>query len=194
MFWVGKKHFVSLNDYEDRSFEVNPKDLISDNLREFLSTIPKDKISRYYIKAIEYFKIGEYKKAVQIFTEILTLDINNTGALFYRGQCFIKLERFKNSIDDFTELLNLIPEFTEGYFYRANARSSLQTYSQIKDAITDYSHVIDKEPSNGISLFLRGYCYLLLKKESLAFNDWKKSKEFGIAKENEGNWKRDFLE
>jgi len=194
MFWVGKKHFVSLDDYEDRSMEVNPKDLISTELREFLSTIPKDKISRYYIEAIEYFKIGEYKKAVQIFTEILTLDINNTGALFYRGQCFIKLERFKNSIDDFTELLNLIPEFTEGYFYRANARSSLQTYSQIKDAITDYSHVIDKEPSNGISLFLRGYCYLLLKKESLAFNDWKKSKEFGIAKENEANWKRDFLE
>jgi tetratricopeptide (TPR) repeat protein len=194
MFWVGKKHFVSIEDYENRYMEVNPKDLLSPELKEFLSTIPNDETSRYTILGDQNYENGEYRLAVENYTKALKLDINNLAALFYRGLCFIPLEKFNDSITDLTKLLQLKPEFIQAYQYRANARVALRTYNQLKEAIADYTKVTNHDPSDGSSYFLRGYCYLLLGQEDLAILDWKKAKEHGIVKENEENWKRDYFE
>lgn len=183
-----------MKDYEDRYMEVNPYDLISPELKEVLSNIPKDETSHYTILGNKNYKNSEYIQAVENYTKAIEYDENNIEALFYRGLCFIRFEKFKDAITDLTKLLQLKPEFVQAYKFRANARVALNTYSQLKEAIDDYTKVINNDSSDGTLFLLRGYCYLSLGQEDFAFIDWKKAKEFGITKENKENWKKSFFE
>jgi tetratricopeptide (TPR) repeat protein len=193
MFWVGKKHFVSIADYEDRYMEVNPKDLMSPELIKLLSSIPTDETSRYTIQGNEKYAIKDYEGAIVNYTKAIELKGDNIEALYYRGICYISFEKYDNTISDLTKVIELRPEFIEAYFYRANARASLQTFKQLKDAIFDYSIVLEDDDKNGLCYFLRGYCYLQLQKDDLAFSDWKNAKSLGIALETEANWKNDYF-
>ncbi|MFA6084243.1 tetratricopeptide repeat protein [Mucilaginibacter sp.] len=193
MFWVGKKHFVSIADYEDRFMEVNPKDLMSPALIELLSSIPKDETSRYTIQGNERYRNKDYESAVDNYTKAIELKYDNIEALYYRGLCYIKLEKYNNCVTDLTKIIDIHPDFVEAYFYRANARAALQTFKQLKDAILDYSIVLEDNDKNGLCYYLRGYCYLQLQKDTLAYSDWKNAKVLGVAQESEANWKNDYL-
>ena len=194
MFRVGKKHFLSIEDYEDRYWEVNPKDLLRPEIKKLLLSIPKDESSMYTKIGNEYFDKGEYNSGVENYNKALEYNERNFIALFYRGLCFIGLMQFESSIKDLTKVLMLKPSFYQAYFYRANARVGILTYYQIKKAIDDYTSVINKPRPGGNPFFLRGYCYLLLKKEQLAIADWRIAKKYRITKESEENWKKDYLE
>jgi len=193
MFRIGNKHFVSIEDYENRYMEVNPRDLINPELKEFLSRIPRNESSRLTELAYEKFNKEEYSSAVENYSKALELKNNNLRALFYRALSFMKLEKQESAINDFTKLIELKPDAYEAYFYRANARSAEPTYDRLTKAIVDYTTVINNDGNNGIAYFLRGYCHLMLKIENLAFSDWKKAKLLGVAIENEENWKKDLL-
>lgn len=193
MFWVGKKHFTSLEDYENRFMEVNPIDLVSPRLKELVFGIPKKEISKYILLGKNNYKNEQFEKAIKNFTKVLDYDKNNLSAIFYRGLCYIKLEHFQSAIKDLSNLIQLKPDFVHAHYYRGNARLLIQSYSQIKKAIDDYTLVIESDSSNGLAYYLRGCCYLLLKNENSSFLDWKKAKDLGIAKESEENWKKDYL-
>ena len=189
-----KKYFLNNDIYEDRYMELNPKDFISNELKHFLSTIPKDEATKYTLLGDEHYKKGEYEEAIENYNHALELDLNNLSALYYRGLCLIKIKMFEASIEDFTRLIQLKPDFIQSYFYRGNAELLIHTYVQIKKAIDDYTIVINHDPANGGAFFARGYCFLLLKQEYPAFLDWKKAKELGIAKEIAANWEKDYFE
>lgn len=194
MFRIGNTHFVSIEDYENRYMEINPRDLISPELREFLSTIPKDQSAQLTEYGQEKYNKEDYLSAVEYYSKALELRKNNLRALYYRALSFIKLEKYESSINDFNLLIELKPDAYEAYFYRANARCAEPTYDRLKGAIIDYTIVINNDCNNGIAYFTRGYCYLMLKQENLAFIDWRKAKIMGVAIENEENWKKDFLD
>ena len=193
MFWVGKKHFASIEDYEDRFMDVNPKDLMSPELIKLLSSIPKDETSLHTIQGNEKYAIKEYKDAIDCYTKALEFKHDNLEALFYRGLCFIKFEKYGDTITDLTKVIELDPQFIDAYFYRGNARAALQTFRQLKNAISDYSIVLQSDDKNGLCYFLRGYCFLLLQNDSLAFSDWKHAKSVGVSQQDEVNWKNDYL-
>lgn len=194
MFWVGKKHFVSVEDYQDRHYEVNRSDLISPELKEMLSSIPKNETSRLTILGDKNYNNGEYIEAVENYSKALMADGNNLEGLFYRGLCYIQLDKFHDSINDLTKLIKLKPEFTQAYHYRAIARIALHSYNQLKLAISDSTEAIERGQKDGTLFFMRGYCNLMLAQDDFAFQDWIKAKIAGVAKENEESWKKDYIE
>lgn len=193
MFKVGKKYFLNVEDYEDRSYEVNPKDLISQELRELLSSLPKDESSHYTILGKESYNNLEYGNAIENFTNAIELNRNNIIALFFRGLCFTSMEKYHDAINDFTKIIELQPSSLQAFFYRGNAQLLLETYDQLKSAIKDYTSVIKKNPGDGIAYFLRGYCYLLLKQDDQANMDWREAKKLNVAKQDEEKWKEDYV-
>jgi tetratricopeptide (TPR) repeat protein len=173
--------------------ESRYKNLMSSELWEFLSNIPKDETSRYTIMGNKNFDLGEYDTAIENYSSAIELNHSNITAIYYRGHCYNNLEKFENAVSDSTKVIFLKPEFIKAYLYRGNARASIQTYSQLKAAISDYTVVINSDIKDGTVFMLRGYCNLLLKKENFAFQDWRMAKKLGAAKETEENWQRDFF-
>jgi tetratricopeptide (TPR) repeat protein len=192
MFKVGNKYFASFEEYEDRYLEVNPKDLISKEIKELISNLPKDETSAFTILGNESYNKKDYADAIEKYSRAIELDNKNFEALFFRGLCFSNLEKYKDAVIDFSIIIEQKPNLLQGYLHRANALLFLQTFNDIKSAILDYSTVISKDPTNGIAYFLRGYCYFLLKKEDQAKMDWNESKNFGIPMHNEVKWKKDY--
>jgi len=194
MFCIGKKYFVSLDDYEYRYFEVNPKDLIISFLREFLSKIPKDETSKYTFLGNESYENDDFNSALESYSQALEFNQDNLEALFFRSMCFIKIEKYEDAVSDLTRLIEIKPDFIIAYFYRGTARASIQTYNHLKAAIIDFSTVIKNSDTDGVSYFIRAYCHLLLKQERSAKLDWLKAKCLGVTKENEENWKKDYFD
>lgn len=193
MLKVGNKYFFDFDDYENRSFEVNPKDLLSQEIKSLISNLPNDESSSLTIQGNEYFNKQEFYKAIECFTKAIELKNENIKALFYRGLSFLDIEKYLDAIRDLTKAIELKPTLYKALFYRGQARLLLQTYFQIKLAINDFSTVISHNQDNGASYFLRGLCHLLLRQEENAKLDWKKAKDLGIAKQEEERWKEDYF-
>ena|SRR5688572_13523403 len=194
MFWVGKQHFVSIEDYEDRFSEVNPLDTISPSTKNLLSNLPKDETSKFTLIGKDFYDKEDFDNAIENFSKALQFKNNNCNALYYRAMSYWLNNKYKNAFDDFSSLIEFKPTFIQAYFNRANCCVELRTYHHLKIAISDYTLVINNKYSVGESSFLRGVSYLFLKQEEKSFQDWLVAKEYGFAKMSKENWKKDFLE
>jgi tetratricopeptide (TPR) repeat protein len=94
----------------------------------------------YYDRGNAYYKIGNYKAAVEDYTQIINQ--NNTDSLsfrsyayYQRSRAYEKLDEKQKAISDWTEVIRGDNSFAEAYISRGNL------YKAIRDkenAITDY--------------------------------------------------------
>jgi TonB family protein len=75
----------------------------------------------------KYFKSGEYKKAIQAYTEAIKIDEKYSGYYSDRGRTYIELGEYKKALSDMNTAIKLTPD--EGSYYTVRS----DAYMKLKD-------------------------------------------------------------
>ena len=188
MFRIGDTFFLNNDDFENRSSEINPFQMLSSSLKRKLEEIrnPHRKIG------IENYKKNELKEAVENLSKGLQIDQDDIEILYYKSLSLYGLGKYEEAIHEFTTILYLKTNFLNIYLYRAKASLLLFTYEGIKKALDDCIVFLEKKPGNQDAMLIKGACHLFLLQEDKAFQHWLIFQELGLTKEPEDNWKEDF--
>lgn len=94
------------------------------------------------------FKVKDYKKAVDLYTEAVQLDTKNKDMnakiLQNRAQAHISLKDYDNAINDCNEALRLDPSYTKAQRIRAKAHGASGNW---EEAVRDYKAVAEANPT-----------------------------------------------
>jgi len=94
-------------------------------------------------RGVKKARSGNYKGAIQEYTQAIQVDPDNAQAYCQRGLAFYKLRAYKEAFADYSQALRLDPQLAEAYYHRGTARRKLG-YSQ--GAIQDFDQVIRLAP------------------------------------------------
>jgi len=124
-----------------------------------LITIPSFKIAALDGRAALYYKIMQYQKAIDDFTEIINLDKNNYHAYYNRG--IVKTEfKIYGTNPDTNSLTTSFDESGKSFYYDYNG------------ALEDYNKAIDLNPSYVDTYVIRGKLFIQLQKNAKALSDF----------------------
>lgn len=116
-----------------------------------------------------YFNQGEYKKAIEAYTNYLKLNPANIKSLYNRGRAYEELGQFEIALVDFNEVLVNDPNHLQAQLSLAGYNYRNKLY---EDVIYDCSIVLDSYPQNADALLLRGRSHQKTGKTNLAMDDY----------------------
>ena len=131
-------------------------------------------LQAYNKRGLAEHNLGEYKNALDNFTQVINIDPKNVDAYNNRGHSKYKLEDYKGTIDDYSEVINISPKNERAYYNRGDAKYKLKDY---RGAIDDYNKSIEITPKNAKAYYHRGIAKRELQDYKGALNDLNKSIE-----------------
>jgi DnaJ family protein C protein 7 len=94
------------------------------------------------------FKAKDYRKAIELYTEAVSVDPANKDMnakiLQNRAQAYINLKEYDNAINDCTEALRLDPTYSKAQKMRAKAHGGAGNW---EEAVQDYKAVAEANPA-----------------------------------------------
>lgn len=171
-------------------------------------------IHSLFYRGLSYYQLDLFKESSQDFKRFinyLTVDCQLqmehyknlpneneykstlSAAFFYLGSCHINFRQYKEAIESFSNAIYLDEKYWIAYFYRGNAHAAIDTYFEIKNAIMDYSVVLNFAKDYKMANYLRGFCYAHLGENELAYSDWKLAQQAGLTRNNDENWLQDYF-
>lgn len=123
-------------------------------------------------RGVKKARSGNYRGAINEYTQAIQVDPNNAPAYCQRGLAFYKLRAYKEAFADYTQALRLAPQLAEAYYYRGTARRKLG-YGQ--GAIEDFDQVIRLVPDDARAYKKRGMSRLDLGEQRGAIADLQKA-------------------
>lgn len=133
---------------------------------------------RYTInKGINYQALGKLKEAIDVYSEVLTIDPKNHYVRNLRGVAYLESKQYQEAIADFTTIIELVPEFEYAYNNLANACYYLEDYGK---ALTFYDTAIKLVPDYAEAYFNRGNTKEVYMEYKDASEDWKQSLKLGM--------------
>ncbi|MBN1284681.1 MAG: tetratricopeptide repeat protein [Anaerolineae bacterium] len=134
----------------------------------------------YYDLGQDYYRQGDYEKAIEMYTIALQLDAGFAEAYNGKGQAYAATERYESAIEDYTRAIELDPGMAEAYNNRGIASRRLDDYTQ---AIEDYSQAITINPDFAEAYNNRGYLYFVQGAYDQAIDDYTRAIELapGLA-------------
>lgn len=140
-------------------------------------------ISTFSQTSESYFKKGEtkknegnYKAAIEEYTNAVKADPQNFNAILQRAYCFNMLSDYESAIKDYTKVIEIKRDQKYAYLSRGSTKNKLKRY---KEAITDFDKVLELDPNNQEAYINRGFAKKGLGDADGACEDWKKSKKLG---------------
>lgn len=103
-----------------------------------------------YSNGITELNLGNTKKALALFNQVLQEDPNHVGALIKRGNILGKLGRYSEAISSYDSALRMEPENALAQVNKGLALHYLERYD---DAILCYDIILKSRPSNSIALY-----------------------------------------
>jgi len=79
----------------------------------------------YFEKGNDYFKQGDYQKAIEQYDEAIRLNPQYAKAYYNRGIAYYYLSQYEQAIQDFGEAIRLNPQYAEAYNNRGFAYETL---------------------------------------------------------------------
>ena len=158
----------------------------------------KDEAGRFFLKGNVALDKGNYKEAIQMYTEAIEKDPQYKDAYNNRGVAHFREGRYQQAINDYDQSLQIDPDYTEAYYNRGMARAEVKLYDAgiqdiqrvleridsayvyftlglIKTAKKDYpgalqafDEVIHKEPGNAKALVNKANIYYHMANHQLA--------------------------
>jgi len=177
--------------------------------------IENNLIQAVFYRGRSYYQLELYEESSQDFGQLIKIltddhklpleELNNLSndnkiknflieSYFNLGVCYINLKKFKDAIECFSNTIYFDEKYWSAYYYRGNARISIDTFIEIKNAIVDYTEVLNINRNYRMANFLRGFCYAHLGENEIAYLDWKLANEAGLTENNEKNWLRDYFD
>jgi tetratricopeptide (TPR) repeat protein len=119
---------------------------------------PPASVNAYICRGIDYIRLGKgYETdADRDFTRALTVDSQNTSALYWRGCAYINLARYASAAADFSRAIGYKLASAEVFFNRGYALLMQKKYGE---AIQDLSAAIGTRPQWFEPCYYRVYCY-----------------------------------
>ena len=104
-------------------------------------------IQNLYKKADEYFMVGEYHQAIELYDRILEISPTNTKTSLMKGIALNNLERHKTSILEFYKVNQQEPENITALI---GLGVGFGNYGEYKQALTYFEQAYELEPENHI--------------------------------------------
>ncbi len=114
-------------------------------------------------------QLGNYRKAVEDFTQAIELKSNLNFAYSNRCLAYLQLEEYHNAVTDCTIALNFVQDNTEAYLNRGLAEYRLGNY---QGAISDNNQAIKLKPYDFRAYYNRGIANAALKNHQGAIQDY----------------------
>ena len=130
---------------------------------------PSISAETYFIWGNIKYRSGDYKGALDDYTQALHLKPDDTEAYYNRGTAKIKLGQHFAAIQDFDMAIQLEPDLAEAYYNRGTAKQNL---GQHFAAIQDFDMAIQLEPDDAIAYNDRGNAKHHLGQYSAAIQDF----------------------
>ena len=131
----------------ETSFGIEQKDEVYKKLLKNSEVQEIKEISKDEILAIEYRNIGksfnenkEYKKAIEYFEKVATLNSEDFKSYKYQGDSWLGLNNFNKAVENYALAIGLNSQFAEAYVARANLYYKEKSFGW---ALKDYSKAIE---------------------------------------------------
>jgi len=98
----------------------------------------------YHNLGNDYYKIGEFDKAVEHYNKALEIRPDLLETFFNRGLAYTRKGLYDKAIEDLTKVIELNPNLAEAYYTRGLVYEYKQDYAQ---AITEYNKALEVDPS-----------------------------------------------
>jgi tetratricopeptide (TPR) repeat protein len=129
----------------------------------------KDRLLTAYLnRGIAASQLLKSDIAITSLTQALSLDPNNAGAYFYRGQAYFSGHHFQDALADYNKYIQLQPNDSRGYFSRANVYGNLAEFDK---GIADIDQGLSLEPLAAYPICLRANFYAAKEDWDRAFAD-----------------------
>ncbi|QIR41039.1 tetratricopeptide repeat protein [Tolypothrix sp. PCC 7910] len=128
-----------------------------------------------YLQGVEKYERGDYKKAVEDLTKVITLNPRNSQAYNRRGDAFYRLGDYQKAQADSSKAIQLNRRDDNAYYDRGFSFYELGKYKQ---AIADFNQAIKLNAKNPYSYYGRGLARVELKDYSAAITDFSKAIAF----------------
>jgi tetratricopeptide (TPR) repeat protein len=140
--------------------ELNPVNYVNPDL-DILKQMGADQYLIFFLAGEQFYKAGDYTKALAEFTSSINSNGEFVEALISRGNTRLKRGEYRPAIDDFTRAIRLESGWAELYNYRGFAKSSLAANSpgELNSAIEDFTRAIALNPNYADALINRSHAY-----------------------------------
>ena len=114
-------------------------------------------------RAFNYYKSGEYKKAIVDCQDVLAIDSQNFEACVYLTKIYFELQEYKKAIVVATKAIDFPTEYihkknNQAHMYQNRGQIYVQL-QQYEQAIFDYSQAIELKPREPSNYLRRGKAY-----------------------------------
>jgi tetratricopeptide (TPR) repeat protein len=135
----------------------------------------------HYARGYSLYLAGEYRAAIDEFSEAIAQNSNLLAAYNDRGMAYYNMRNLDRAIDDFDQAVNINPGSPFAYNNRGNAYLVKRDYG---NAIQDYSRAIQLYPALVYPYSGRGQAHFRLKSYDKAIEDV--SKAIAMSPEDAG--------
>jgi len=134
----------------------------------FYTSINAETKKEIFDSGVQLFKQGDYQKAIDRFTDLITISPNNADAYKNRGVSYMKVDQFDLAIKDFEKAKDIFPELKGLY---SNLGVAWYYKKDYEKAIENYNIEIQMAPENSVAYFNRALCLSELNKNKEALDD-----------------------
>ena len=131
----------------------------------------------YYKRGLAYWNNGEYDRAIEEYTQAITLNSQYAEAYNNRGIIYKKKEEYDRAIADYTQAITLNSKYAKAYNNRGLAYADQGEYDR---AIADYTQALTLNPEYAKAYNSRGLAYEHTGQRDDAVADFKKACELGV--------------
>lgn len=98
----------------------------------------------YHNLANDYYKIGEFDKAIEHYDKALELKPDLLETYFNRGLAYTRKQYYDKALEDLNKVISLNPNLAEAYYTRGLVYEYKQELSK---AVADYDRALQVDPS-----------------------------------------------
>jgi len=164
----GKFHFLDSEEYEmvvDYFIAENSLAKAESAINEALTQFPQQKVSFQLRRAICYASSNREQKALDILTEIETLEPENSDIILTKGAIYSQLQRYEKAIEEYKKALKDYDELDEVFYSIAQ---EYQNLGQTDKAIEYLKKSLQTNVENESALFELSMVYELSEKSEEA--------------------------
>jgi tetratricopeptide (TPR) repeat protein len=127
------------------------------------------KADEFHAKGFDLRKQGDYKGAIEEYSQALSLNPNHFKALFNRGFAFDKIGRYDNAVEDYSRALSIDRNNAFCYYNRG---ITFDHMNKLQLSVTDFSKAIELQPDNIDFYHNRAYCLKKMSQLPSAIKDY----------------------
>ncbi len=124
--------------------KITPKQKIEKEIQQLIPPVkPQKHLDKLIFDALDAHSNQQYDKAIDIYTQILDLELDNTvrSIIFnHRGMAYFIMSEYQKSIDDFSKAIENNPENFRAYNNRGLVYKTQQQYDK---ALTDFEKSLE---------------------------------------------------